>query len=161
MENLAASPTVEHPRGIYPGRVDEKGRVKLPADFQSYLTSIGATKVFVTSLDERTARIYPLAVWKQVEAKLSSAEGEDADAAEDLLFTANDLGGDAELDAQGRILIPPALRRTMGVENQPVHIEFYRAHIRVYSNEVYEARKQRAAEGREQKVRAFERKGLP
>ena len=51
--------SVEYPRGIYPAKVDDKGRLKLPADFHRYLTEIGATKVFVTSFDERVGRIYP------------------------------------------------------------------------------------------------------
>jgi MraZ protein len=58
---------VEPPRGTYQARVDEKGRLKLPAVFQQYLTDLGETKVFVTSLDVRIARIYPISVWKENE----------------------------------------------------------------------------------------------
>jgi MraZ protein len=150
---------VEHPRGIYPARVDDKGRLKLPADFHRYLTEIGATKVFVTSFDERIGRIYPIPVWKQVEALLNSA-GEGADEAEDLLFTANDLGGDAELDPQGRLLVPAPLRKVMKAENQPVWLEHQKGHIKVFGAEVYEERKQRASLNRGDKLKAFERKGL-
>jgi MraZ protein len=151
--------SVEHPRGIYPARVDDKGRIKLPADFHKYLTEIGATKVFVTSFDVRIGRIYPIPVWKQVEALLNNA-GEDAEDAEDLLFTANDLGGDAELDPQGRLLIPAPLRKAMNAENQPVWLEHQKGHIKLFGAEVYEERKQRASRNRADALKAFEKKGL-
>ena len=151
--------SVEHPRGIYPARVDEKGRLKLPADFHRYLTELGATKVFVTSFDERMGRIYPIAVWKQVVGMLSAA-GEEADDGEDLLFTANDLGADAELDPQGRLLVPSTMRKAMNLENQPVWLEHQKGHIKLFGAEVYEERKQRAAQNRGDKLKGFERKGL-
>ena len=151
--------SIEHPRGIYPARVDDKGRVKLPADFHRYLTEIGATRVFVTSFDERIGRIYPIPVWKQVEALLNSA-GEDAENAEDLLFTANDLGGDVELDPQGRLLIPGPLRKAMSAENQPVWLEHQKGHIKLFGTEVYEERKQRSATNRANALTIFEKKGL-
>jgi MraZ protein len=151
--------SVEHPRGIYVAKVDDKGRLKLPADFHKFLTEIGATKVFVTSFDERIGRIYPLAVWKQVVGTLVTS-GDDADEGEDLLFTANDLGGDAEPDGQGRLLVPAELRRAMGVENQPVWLEHQKGHIKFFGEQVYQERKQRAAANRADKLKAFERRGL-
>src|ERR1051326_7163859 len=90
---------VESPRGIYAARVDEKGRLKLPVDMQHLLIAMGEQKVFITSLDEETARIYPISLWRQNEKILSEAT-EDPKAAEDLAFLANDLGGDAKLDEQ-------------------------------------------------------------
>lgn len=151
--------SVEHPRGIYPARVDDKGRLKLPADFHRYLTEVGATKVFVTSFDERIGRIYPIPIWKQVEALLNDP-GDEAEDAEDLLFTANDLGGDTELDPQGRLLIPAPLRKVMNAENQPMWLEFQKGHINVFGAEVYEERKQRASSNRTEKLKAFIKKGL-
>jgi DNA-binding transcriptional regulator/RsmH inhibitor MraZ len=139
--------------------VDEKGRLKLPADFQQYLTTLGQTKVFITSFDERIARIYTIPDWKQVESLLRDA-GEDSEGAEDLWFTAQDLGADAEMDNQGRLLMPPTLRRAMNVENQPIFLEHYKGHINVFGKEIYEERKQRAAQNRAGALKAFERRGL-
>jgi MraZ protein len=151
--------SVEHPRGIYAAKVDDKGRLKLPSDFHRYLTEIGATKVFMTSFDERIGRIYPIPVWKQVEALLNSA-GEDAEDAEDLLFTANDLGGDVEMDPQGRVLVPAPLRKAMNAENQTMWLEFQKGHINVFGEAVYQERKQRASSNRGEKLKAFVKKGL-
>jgi MraZ protein len=149
----------EPPRGIYPTRVDEKGRLKLPADFHKYFAESGATKVFVTSFDGHIARIYPIPVWKQVE-KLLREGGDDSEAAEDLWFTAMDFGADAEADAQGRLLMPSNLRREMGVENQQVYLEYYRGHVNVFGTSVYEERRKRAAENRNDKLKAFEKRGM-
>ena len=159
MEETAQPAAIEHPRGIYPGRVDEKGRLKLPSDFQQYLTGIGETKVFCTSFDERIARLYPISKWKEIEAMLKDP-AEDAEAAEDLWFMAMDLGGDAEMDSQGRLVIPTELRRTLKIENEAVFLEHYKGHINVFGKEVYEERKQRARENRAEKLKTFEKKGL-
>ncbi|HUS04662.1 MAG TPA: hypothetical protein VMZ52_00080 [Bryobacteraceae bacterium] len=159
MEDLAQPSAVDPPWGIYPGKVDEKGRLKLPVDFQQYLSNAGNTKVFITSFDARIARIYPISVWKETALLLKDSH-EDAESAEDLWFTANDLGGSAELDSQGRLMMPAELRRELNLENQPVHLEHYKGHIKVYSNTVYEERKKRAAENRAEKLKAFERRGL-
>jgi MraZ protein len=159
VEEAAKPQAVDPPWGIYPGKVDDKGRLKLPVDFQQYLSNAGDTKVFITSFDARIARIYPISVWKEIAALLKDP-GDDAETAEDLWFTANDLGGSAELDSQGRLMMPAELRRALNIENQPVHLEHYKGHIKVFSNQVYEERKQRAAENRAEKLKAFERKGL-
>jgi MraZ protein len=151
--------SVEHPRGIYPARVDDKGRLKLPADFQRYLTELGASRVFVTSFDERIGRIYPISVWKEIEVLLRDP-GEDAEDAEDLWFTANDLGGDSDMDAQGRLSLPAEMRKALNLENQQVYLEHYKGHIKVFNNDIYLERKQRAAENRTDKLKKFERRGL-
>jgi transcriptional regulator MraZ len=150
---------VEAPRGIYPARVDEKGRLKLPAPFQQYLGSLGEQKVFITSFDVHTARIYPISVWRDNENFFDDF-AEDPETAEDVAFMANDLGADSELDGQGRLLVPQELRRSLGIENQPVWLDCYKGRINVYSKQVYEERKSRASQGLAEKVRALEKKGL-
>ena len=71
---------VEAPRGFFSARVDEKGRLKLPAAITQYLGALGENKVFVTTLNGSTARIYPISAWRQTENVLEEA-GEDADVA--------------------------------------------------------------------------------
>ena len=58
----------EPPHSIAQASVDEKGRLKLPAEFLEYLEALKVTKVFITTFDQRQARIYPIAVWKVNEA---------------------------------------------------------------------------------------------
>jgi MraZ protein len=144
------------PRGIYPARVDDKGRLKLPVNFERYLAG---QKLFVTTLDERIARIYPLPVWQENE-RLLFDDNEDTDAAEDLSFIVNKYGADAEVDNQGRVLMPTVLRRALSLENQPVHIDFFKGAVNVYNETVYQEREQRAGQNRDEKLKAFRKKGL-
>lgn len=160
MLDASPKPTpVEPPRGIFPARVDEKGRLKLPTIFQQFLGRMGEEKVFITSLDLRIARIYPISVWKENEILFQSAT-DDPDGASDVAFIANDMGADSELDSQGRVLMPSELRRMLAIENQPVWLQCEKGRINVYSREVYEQRKQRATENLADKLRALEQKGL-
>ncbi len=158
-QELTASAPLEPPRGAYPARVDEKGRLRLPANFQAYLESLPEKKVFATSLDMATARIYPIAVWRANE-ELYENDNEIADEATDVQFIANHLGSDVEMDSQGRILLSPELRRTLKLENQPVRVEFSRGAIDVYSEEQYEARMRRASQALEEKLAKLRKKGM-
>ena len=148
--NLA--PRVEPPRGFYPGRVDEKGRLKLPAKFQEYLGSLPDKTFFVTTLGDGIARIYPISVWKENEAILESFV-DDPEAAQRQAFLANAYGSDSEMDGQGRILISPELRRKLELENQAVQLMFYRGRIDIFRQPAFEARLAEA-EAMSQKDRA-------
>ena len=150
---------VEPPRGIHDALVDEKGRLKLPGNFQDFLNGLGEKKVFITSLDSRTARIYPTSVWKENE-KLLAESTDDPESAEDIAFMANELGDDSELDAQGRVLINTKLRRLLSLESQPVWLECYQGGINIYNKEVYEERQRRSRENLAAKLAAFKKKGL-
>jgi MraZ protein len=135
---------VEAPRGMYPGRLDEKGRVKLPTSFQQYFLALREKKLFVTSLDRRIAQIYPMEVWRQNE-KFFETYRDDPRVSRNVAFNAADLGSEVEMDNQGRILFSPELRRELEIENQPVHLFAYRGRIEVLSEKIYEERKKEAA----------------
>lgn len=150
---------LEPPRGAYPARVDEKGRLKLPTSFQSYLDGLPEKKVFATSLDMATARIYPIGVWRANE-NLYENDNEIAEEAGDVLFIANHLGSDVEMDSQGRILLSPELRRTLGLENQTVRLEFSRGAIDVYSEAEYLMKLERAGAGLAEKLGRLRKKGM-
>jgi transcriptional regulator MraZ len=137
MEGFQELLMIEPPRGAYPARLDDKGRLKLPADFQQFFSALREKKLFVTSLDGRTAQVYPMQVWRQNE-KFFENYREDPETARRMAFRAAHYGGEAEMDGQGRILVPPELRRKLGIENQPVRIYAYRGHISVLSEPVYE-----------------------
>lgn len=136
------------PRGMFHGRVDDKGRLKLPADFRKYFEHRGDTRLFVTSLDRRTARIYPIDAWVKVEDSLAH-ECETPEIANRIAFTAADLGAESELDAQGRILVPQELRRELGLEDSTVRLYFHGEHLRMLSESEYERQKAKAVEPRE------------
>jgi len=159
VEETPASVPLEPPRGAYPARVDDKGRLKLPSAFLSYLGNLPEKKVFVTSLDKVTARIYPISVWRANEI-LFENETEMAEEAADVLFLANHLGSDVEVDSQGRILLSPELRRALMLENQTVQLGFSRGAIDVYTEAEYNRRLDRAGEGVGEKLVGLRKKGM-
>jgi MraZ protein len=128
---------------MYTARVDDKGRVKLPVDFQQYFADLGEKKFFITSLDGSIASIYPIPVWRH-NLRVLAEYKEDTQAAEDVGFLADDLGGQAELDNQGRLLVPAELRRELGMENQPVRLRAVDERVDVLSDKVYEERRLRS-----------------
>ena len=95
-------------RGNIPAKVDEKGRLKIPAAFLEELKGYG-DQFYVTSETGDTARIYPMKVWEEIEAKLSRLSSHNRTKEKFLTWT-NYYGQAVEIDGQGRILIPPVLR---------------------------------------------------
>ena len=84
-------PKIDPPLGMYPGRLDDRGRLKLPANFLQYFADLGETRLFVTSLDRRIARLYTIPAWRETEKWLVNFR-EDTEAADNIAFNAADLG---------------------------------------------------------------------
>ena len=156
---ISTAPPVEAPRGFLSARVDEKGRLKLPAAITQYLGALGEHKVFVTTLNGSTARIYPISAWLQTENMLEES-GEDADVREDVAFIAYHFGADSEIDPQGRVLVPTDLRRALKLENEQVYLRCFKQRIDVIGREVYEQRLTKAMEGLGEKLQGLEKRGL-
>jgi MraZ protein len=151
---------VEPPRGFFSAHVDDKGRLKLPVELQQYFTAIGDEKYFVTSVDDRIARIYPISVWKGNEKVLEQLATEDPDAAEALAFVANDYGAEAKVDPQGRLTLPTDLRRALALENQEVRLDCSQSGVNIYSKAEYEARKVKAKDMLAAKLKTAKLKGF-
>ncbi len=127
----------EPPHSIAQASVDDKGRLKLPAEFVAYLKAVDGVKVFITTVDFRQVRIYPLPVWKRNENLFDNAS-ENAAAAERLERIAKAYGGDAEVDGSGRVLLPAPLREEMGLEKQAVMVDVHKGRLNVVSKKVHD-----------------------
>jgi MraZ protein len=130
-------PIPEPPHSIAQASVDDKGRLKLPAEFVAYLKAVDGVKVFITTLDFRQARIYPLPVWKRNENLFDNA-AENAAAAERLERIAKAFGGDAEIDGSGRVLLPAPLREAMGLEKQAVMVDVHKGRLNVMTKKIHD-----------------------
>jgi MraZ protein len=153
------APEVEPPHSIAQARIDDKGRLKLPAEFLEYLKKLNVGQVFITTLDLELARIYPLSVWKSNENFFANA-GELAEQADDVAYIAKYFGGDSGIDAQGRVLMPAELRRKLELESQPVWLDCHNGRINVAGKSMHEARFHRAMANLGEKVKTLEKKGL-
>lgn len=96
-------------RGNYTVRMDEKGRIKLPAAYRRYIDEHYGTDFYVTSLTGECARLYPMREWLAIEEKLQSRGTMDA-AVRKFLDRTSFFGQPCEMDTQGRLLIHPLLR---------------------------------------------------
>jgi MraZ protein len=79
--------------------------------FRSLLESKYGREVFVTSLTGEYVRVFPMPVWLELEEKLRQMPSTHPSRLR-FLDRVNFYGQVAELDAQGRVLIPVRLRET-------------------------------------------------
>ena len=96
-------------RGNHPARVDEKGRLKLPADFKRRVDEAYGPQFFITSKDGKRAELYPMREWEMVEEKLATIPSMDP-AKKKFLDVTNYYGQVVEFDSNGRLLLPQTLR---------------------------------------------------
>jgi MraZ protein len=96
-------------RGNAPARIDDKGRLKVPNAFKSFLESKYGRELFLTSLTGEYVRIYPMPVWLGLEEKLGRMPSTNPSRLR-FLDRVSYFGQAADLDAQGRVLIPLRLR---------------------------------------------------
>jgi transcriptional regulator MraZ len=96
-------------RGNIPAKVDEKGRLKLPAAFKQLLDAANVTQFYITSVDGKKAEVWPLSEWEKREQKLARSSTMN-DAVEKYLNLTSYYGQQVEMDNQARVLLPQILR---------------------------------------------------
>lgn len=119
-------------RGNSQARVDEKGRLKIPAQFKQVLDEHFENRFFVTSLDGLNARIYPIEEWTKLEEKFKDNSFDELKSL--VKFKVNLYGGEAEMDKQGRILIPQVLREKAGMKGD-VFVLGLTTYLAVYTHD--------------------------
>lgn len=160
MDQLSV-PQVDPPRGIYSAKVDDKGRLKLPADMLNYLIALSEKRVFCTTIDMVTGKFYTTKAWNENKKLMADVPPEKKKAANQILFLANAMGADAEPDDSGRTLIPAEVRDKLKINNAKVYLESTAPGvITFYSEATYEERKRQALESLQEKVEYFESIGL-
>jgi MraZ protein len=107
--------------GSYPAKIDEKSRLKIPAKFRRDLPDTEENTYFVTSDDGRCAQIYPIPVWERVAQKFQEPPRMDPAKVKLQKFTSY-YGALTQMDPQGRILIPQALREDANITGDVIVI---------------------------------------
>ena len=107
--------------GHAPARIDEKGRLKVPANFRKIIEERFGQDCFITSTDGERALIYPMPVWADFQSRLAKVPSTSV-AKTKLLERANYFGHAAAIDTQGRLLIPTVLRNVAGIADDVVVI---------------------------------------
>lgn len=122
--------------GRYSHNLDSKGRIAIPARFRE---ALGGDVVITRGID-RCLSLYPLAAWQPLAEKVSALPLSDPDARtfRRMVFAE---AANAEFDKQGRILLPPDLRRYAGLEREAVVVGMH-TYIEIWSPEQWEAQAQ-------------------
>jgi MraZ protein len=104
-------------RGNHPTRVDEKGRLKVPAEFKRVIDEKYAQKFYITSTDGNIAQVYPFEEWERIEQRLAALSTYNPTKKRFLTRT-NYYGQVVEMDGQGRLLIPQILREAAQIRGE-------------------------------------------
>jgi MraZ protein len=123
-------------RGNHPAKVDEKGRLKLPAAFKQLMDTDGVKEFYITSTDGKRAEIWPLPEWEKVEERLSGASALD-EAVEEYTNLVNYYGQQVEIDGQGRLVLPQILRNKASLDGD-VTVIGMRSFVAVHNRENFE-----------------------
>jgi MraZ protein len=104
-------------RGNHPTRVDEKGRLKVPAEFKRVIDEKYGLQFYITSLDGKVAQVYPFEEWERIEQKLAGLSSFNP-TKKKFLDRTNYYGQQVEMDGQGRLLLPQLLRESGQIKGE-------------------------------------------
>src|SRR5208337_1281960 len=123
-------------RGNHPAKVDEKGRLKLPAAFKQLLDAQNVTQFYITSTDGKSAEIWPLPEWEKREQQLAEFSTLD-DAVQKYITLTSYYGQQVELDSQARLLLPQILRSAAKLDAE-VTVFGKMSYLEVHNREIFE-----------------------
>ena len=122
-------------RGNHPTRVDEKGRLKVPAEFKRVIDEKYGQQFYITSMDGKVAQVYPFEEWERIEQKLAGLSTFNPTKRK-FLDRTNYWGQQVEIDGQGRLLMPQLLREAAGLKGE-VAVTGMLTHLEVRNLEAY------------------------
>ena len=104
-------------RGNHPARIDDKGRIKVPNGFRALIEQQYGSELFVTSVTGEYVRLYPMAVWLEVERRLADVPSANP-SRQRFLDRVNFFGQAVTMDKQGRVVVPPLLRESAAMAGE-------------------------------------------
>ena len=104
-------------RGNCPTRLDEKGRLKVPADFKREIDRNYDGQFYITSVDGQVIQLYPLKEWEAIEQR-AAAQPISNQAVQRFLTSTGYYGQSVEMDSQGRLTIAEWLRNKFGLKGE-------------------------------------------
>ncbi len=106
--------------GKYYFNVDSKGRIIIPAPFREIISSNYSPKLYITNAPfDKCLYIYPFEEWNKLQEQVRNKPRSDK-AIRYFLRRVIASAVETEMDKQGRILIPVALREDANINNNVV-----------------------------------------
>jgi MraZ protein len=125
-------------RGSAPAKIDDKGRLKVPTTFRRDLQERYGRQVFITSVLGESVLVYPLQVWQEIEARLAALPSTDR-TKQRFLERVSYYGQQAQMDAQGRVVLPQILRDSAEMVGEVV-VSSRLDHLEVWNHDRLKAR---------------------
>lgn len=111
-------------------KIDTKGRLRIPTDSLSRLGN--CIHFFITSGDGRSARVYPLRIWNEIEKHLVGTRPANI-YTQNLLVRTKYFGQAVTIDKQGRLLIPVVLRQAADIRGE-VDVLRYSKYLEIWNH---------------------------
>jgi MraZ protein len=106
--------------GKYYYSVDPKGRIIIPAPFREIITSNYSSKLYITNAPfDKCLYIYPMEEWNKLQEQVRTKPRSD-EAIRFFLRRVIASAVETEMDKQGRILVPAALREDANINSNVV-----------------------------------------
>jgi len=106
--------------GKYYYTVDPKGRIIIPAPFREIITSNYSSKLYITNAPfDKCLFIYPMEEWNKLQEQIRTKPKSD-EAIRFFLRRVIASATETEMDRQGRILVPIALREDANINSNVV-----------------------------------------
>lgn len=106
--------------GKYYYTVDPKGRIIIPAPFREIITSNYSSKLYITNAPfDKCLFIYPMEEWNKLQEQIRTKPKSD-EAIRFFLRRVIASATETEMDRQGRILVPIALREDADINSNVV-----------------------------------------
>jgi MraZ protein len=118
-------------RGNAPATIDDKGRLKVPSMFRTYIEESWGSDFYVTSLSGESVLIYPLPIWQEIEERLAKLPSLNP-TKKKFLDRTNFYGQVTAADKSGRILIPTLLRESAQMAGE-VAVLGYLDHLDIWN----------------------------
>jgi MraZ protein len=103
-------------KGTYRHKIDGKGRLPVPAVFRR---GLGTGHTLVATVLDQCLAVYPASEWQRLESHLAALPAFNK-SVKALTRVLTSRAADCEMDAQGRILLPPSLREAAGLTTEAV-----------------------------------------
>ena len=108
-------------RGVNQLNLDAKGRLAMPTRYRERLREMCGSELVVTVDPDRCLLIYPLPEWLEIERKLMKLPTFDKTSRQMQRLLVGH-ATEVDMDGQGRLLLPPPLRRFAGLDKHVVMI---------------------------------------
>ena len=137
-------------RGRYQHAIDSKGRTSVPARFREVLSTLGDSKLIVTTGLEACLVAYPMGEWVEFERRLAALPQFDADVA--ILKRIYVSGAvECDFDKVGRLLVPAALRKHAALKKEALWAGMG-SHIELWAPETFESLRREVLDDEERKL---------